>query len=136
MRFLVPAVVLTAGLIGCDDCGGSTLAIRGLCEPRIQLGTRAELAIVYETDMGPDPLGATSATVAGSSIATITQGPTDDRISITGIAVGQTTIELLLQGDDEPAWFLLTVEPDAPTYACDGRDPPGFFITGRGTPPQ
>ncbi|MGE0400554.1 MAG: hypothetical protein AB7T06_27845 [Kofleriaceae bacterium] len=131
------SAAFAVGLIGCDDCGTSSLAIRGLCEPRIQVGTRAELAIVYETDVGPDPVGATSANVGDESIATLTQGPTTDRISITGIAVGQTTIELLLQSDEEPAWFFLTVEPGAPAYECDGHDPPdGFFITGRGTPPQ
>lgn len=135
MRFLAPAIFMV-GLVGCDDCSGSTLAIIGLCEPRIQVGTQAELAIVYETDMGPDPVEATSATVADASIAVLIHGPTDDRISVTGIAVGQTTIQLLLQGEDEPAWFLLAVEPEAPVYECDGRGPPGFFITERGPPPR
>jgi hypothetical protein len=135
MRFHVPVVVLTVGLIGCDDCGEATPAIQGLCEPRIQVGTRADLEIVYQTDSSPMPLAATSASVADTSIATITLGPTDDRISITGIAVGQTTVELLLRDFDEPVWFALSIEPDAPMYQCDGRYPRGFDVTGRGQSP-
>ncbi len=134
MRPVVWAAI-TAGLVGCDDCAEATPAIQGICEPRIQVGTRAELEIVYQTDSSPMPFPATTASVADTSVATVTLGPTDDRISITGIAVGQTTVELLLRDFDEPVWFVLSVEPVAPTYQCDGRHPPGFDITGRGPSP-
>jgi hypothetical protein len=127
---------MTAGLVGCDDCTESTPAIQGICEPRIQVGTRADLSIVYESDVGPMPLMATSALIGDTGIATLEQGPTPDRISITGIAVGETTVELRLRGYDEPVWFSLSIESDPLTYECDGRDPPGFDIDGTGQPPQ
>ncbi len=85
MRFVAWAAI-TAGLVGCDDCTESTPAIQGICEPRIQVGTRADLSIVYESDSGPMPLMATSALIGDTGIATLEQGPTADRISITGIA--------------------------------------------------
>lgn len=135
MRF-VAGVAIVAGLVGCDDCSESTPAIQGLCEPRIQVGAHADLAIVYESDSGPMPLVATSASVVDPAIATLEQGPTADRISIAGVAVGQTTIELHLKGREEAVWFSLSVERDAPAYQCDGRDPPGFDISGRGQPPR
>ncbi|MBA3459409.1 MAG: hypothetical protein H0T46_05580 [Deltaproteobacteria bacterium] len=90
---------------------------------------------MYESDSGPMPLVVTSTSVANTAIAALAQGPTDDRISVTGIAVGETTIGLRLRGRDEPVWFSLSVEPDPPAYHCDGRDPPGFDIASRGQPP-
>lgn len=135
MRFVAWAAI-TAGLVGCDDCSESTPAIQGICEPRIQVGARAELSIVYESDVGPMALMATSASVADTEIATIEQGPAADRIALTGISVGETTVELRLRGYDEPVWFSLSVESDPPMYDCDGRDPPGFDIDGTGHAPQ
>lgn len=106
-----------------------------MCEPRIQVGTRAELSVVYESDVGPMPLMVTNASVVNTAIATLEQGPSAERIALTGIAVGETAVELRLRGYDEPVWFSLSVESDPPMYDCDGRDPPGFDIDGSGQPP-
>ena len=95
-----------------------------------------DLSVVYESDSGPMPLVATSASVGDTGIATLEQGPTGDRISLTGIAVGETTVELSLRGYDEPVWFSLSIESHPPSYQCDGRDPPGFDIDGIGHAPQ
>lgn len=134
MRLLACAAAAMS-LAGCDDCGNTAPAIQGLCEPRIQVGTQANVSIVYWSDTGPMPLRATSARSAAPAIAGVEIATAPDQLILTGTMAGTAAIELQLDGFDTLVWFPLSVETDPPAYQCDGRDPPGFDITNRGAAP-
>lgn len=135
MRSTVWAAAAAIALSGCDDCGEASPAIQGICQPRIQVGTQVPVSIVYWSDTGPMPLRATSARSTGPAVADVAVAATPDELTLTGNTVGTAPIELQLDGYDSKVWFSLSVETAPPTYQCDGREPPGFDITNRGTAP-